>query len=75
MFFTKAGFVIAWLLFIPSAAAYAIMTVSIWTGTTAAVAEVFGERFFASHGTAAEAIAISVAFGTLSCGLQGFLGC
>ena len=45
MFFTKAGFVIAWLLFIPSAIGYATVLGFMWTGNAdlAAIECLLGE--------------------------------
>jgi hypothetical protein len=63
MFFTKVGFVLAWLCFVPSAIGYVILTVAISTDNLAYVAETFGNRFVASSGSFAEGIAIGVAFG------------
>lgn len=63
MFFTKVGFVLAWLCFVPSAIGYAILMVAAWTNNLAAVAETFGDRFVASSGSFAEGIAVGVAFG------------
>jgi hypothetical protein len=63
MFFTKAGFVIAWLLFVPGAAGYTMLMVAAWTGNSAILGEVFGNRFLASSGTFVQGIALGVAFG------------
>ena len=63
MFFTKAGFVIAWLVFIPSAIAYGIVLAFVWTGNTALGVEMFGNRFFASTGTYGQGIALGIALG------------
>ena len=63
MFFSKAGLIIAWLVFVPGAACFAIVTIGVWTGNIAAVAEVFGNRFVASSGTFVQFIGIGVAFG------------
>jgi hypothetical protein len=63
MFFTKAGLVIAWLLFVPSAAGYTMLMIAAWTGNFAILGEVFGNRFLASSGTFVQGIALGVAFG------------
>lgn len=63
MFFTKAGFALDWLCFVPTAIGYAILMVAAWTGNLEAVAETFGSRFVASSGSFAEGIAVGVAFG------------
>lgn len=63
MFFTKAGFVIAWLMFVPSVACYAIFMIAAGTGNLAALGEMFGTRLLASSGTFVQGIAIGVAFG------------
>ena len=63
MFFTKAGFVIAWLIFVPSVACFAILTIAAWTGNLAAVGEMFGDRFLGSSSAFVDGIAIGVAFG------------
>lgn len=63
MFFTKAAFVIAWLVFLPSAAFYAVFTVAAVTGNMPAVVEMWGSWFAASSSTFVQGIAVGVAFG------------
>lgn len=66
MFFTKAGFAIAWLLFIPSAIGYGLILAFVWTGNAAKAVEIFGERFLASTSTFGQGIALGIAFGIAS---------
>lgn len=66
MFFTKAGFVIAWLVFIPSAIGYATVLAFMWTGNGDLAVEMFGRRFVASSGTFGQGIALGVALGIAS---------
>jgi hypothetical protein len=66
MFFTKAGFVIAWLAFIPSAIAYGIVLAFMWTGNAELGVEMFGNRYFASSGSYLQGIAVGIAFGIAS---------
>lgn len=63
MFFTKAGFVVAWLMFVPSAAFYVIFTIAAATGSMPAVVEMWGSWFAASSSTFVQGIAVGVAFG------------
>ena len=63
MFFTKAGFVIAWLLFVPSAIAFGLVLGFLWSGNAAKAVELFGDRFLASHGTFIQGMALGIAFG------------
>jgi len=63
VFFTKAGTVIAWLLFVSGALSYTIVLVAVWTDNIAMAQETFGARFMASSGNSLELIAIGVAFG------------
>ena len=66
MFFTKAGFAIAWLLFVPGAIGYGLILAFVWTGNAARAAEIFGDRFLASTSTFGQAIALGIAFGIAS---------
>jgi hypothetical protein len=63
VFFTKAGIIIAWLLFVPGAIYYAIIIIAGATGTIPVLVEAFGVGFVASSSTAVEMIALGVAFG------------
>lgn len=63
MFFTTAGLVIAWLLFIPSAAGFSLILIAAWTDNLPLLAEMFGSRFLASSNTFAQGLGLSVAFG------------
>lgn len=66
MFFTKAGFAIAWLLFVPGAIGYGLICAFVWSGNAGKAAEIFGERFVASTSSFGQAIALGVAFGIAS---------
>lgn len=63
MFFTKAGFVIAWLMFATGLVFYAIVNISIWTGNLPPADDPFTRSFFASSSTFLEMIGLGVAFG------------
>lgn len=63
MFFTKVGLAIAWLLFLTGTICYAIFFIAASTGNLEIVAEAFGGRFVASHGTFVQMIGLGVAFG------------
>lgn len=66
MFFTKAGYILAWLIFLPSAIFYMVIQVAAFSGRLEALAESMGRGFVASSGTFAEGIALGIAFGIAS---------
>ncbi len=66
MFFTKAGSILAWLIFVPSVVCYTVIQVAAISGKLPDLAEAMGPRFLASSGTFFEGIAIGVAFGIAS---------
>lgn len=66
MFFTKAGFVIAWLLFVTGAFSYVLIHALIMSGNAATAAEIFGDRFRSVASTSGQAIALGIAFGIAS---------
>lgn len=63
MFFTKAGLVLAWLIFIPSIIGYMVIQIAALLGSLPTLAEAMGKGFVASSGTFAEGIALGVALG------------
>ena len=66
MFFTKAGFVLAWLIFLPSTICYAIVQIAGFMGSMESLAENMGRGFVASSANFAQGIAVGVAFGIAS---------
>jgi len=63
VFFTKAGLVIAWILFIIGAMNFAIVQFALWTDNYEYFAETFGRNFLRSSGTFVQMIALGIAFG------------
>lgn len=63
MFFTRAGFVIAWLLFLTGALGYASILLALMTGNEERFTETLGSWFFASASTFVEMIGVGIAFG------------
>ena len=63
MFFTKAGFVIAWFFFVTSAAAYAPILIATLTGHLPELTDATGPMYIRSHGTFVQGILLGVAFG------------
>lgn len=66
MFFTKAGFVLAWLIFLPSAVFSSVIQIAAFSGSLETLAESMGRGVVASSGTFAQGIALGIAFGIAS---------